>query len=349
MNLKIINIIIFISIAIVIYSCTRDELFNPNPPVIKTTIGAYILSEGGFSQNSSKLSFYSIPMDTLFQNIFSPGNLGLFSSGMILKDNYLYVLEQGNYGAAGKIYKLDTTGKVLNSAIVGINPYSLAIANNKIYITNGPASNVSVLNQNDFSLIKNINVGAYPQEILSYGNNIYVCNTSIYGGTQDSSVSVIDANSDLVVSTIWVHKDPSSITLSRDNRILIGCPGSNGMIFIINPATFAKTDSINLIEGFGKDLSVDVQSDNAYFISNANNIVRLNLTDKTNITIIQNQNPAVSFFYGYSFDYKNRKHYICDARNFLTNGYFMVLNFDNYLEKNFSTGISPRRIVLKSN
>ena len=339
---KIIPILPILLLILSLSSCTRDELINPTVPVISSTIGTYVLSEGGFSQGSSELSFYSVPLDSFYSSIFHPGNLGLFTSGMVLKDNYLYVLEQGNYGAPGKIYKLDTTGKMIASQIVGLNPYSLAISNNKIYLTNGPASNVSVLNLNDFGFIKNINVGAYPQEIMAYGNSVFVCNTSVYGGAQDSSVSVIDVNSDNVISTIWLHKDPSSIELSNSNKILVGCPGANGMIFIIDPVSFAKIDSIVPAEGFGKDLSVDMQSDNVYFISNSNNIVQLNLTNKTNNTIIQNQNPSVSFFYGYKFDSKNRKHYICDARNFQSIGYFMVLNFENYIEKNFSAGIAPR-------
>jgi len=287
--------------------------------------------------------------DTFYSNIFYPGNLGLFTSGIILHNNYLYVLEQGNYGAPGKIYQLDTTGKVLYSNIIGINPYSLTVINNKIYYTNGPTGNVGVLNLNDLSFIKNISVGAYPQEIISYDGKVFVCNTSIFGGAQDSTVSVIDAQRDAEIFKINIKKDPSAIGITRDNFLIIGCNGSNGLIYIVDPNTYVKTDSIITPEGFGKDLNIDSQTNNIYFISYAGNIVRLDLNTKLSTTIIQNQNPASSFFYGYSFDSKNQKHYLCDARNFSSNGYFLVLNMNNYIEKSFSTGIAPRRIVPKSN
>ncbi len=341
-------LILFLSV-ILFYSCTRDEIFNSPPPVLSSTTGAYVLSEGGFSQNTSKLSLYSIVKDTFYSSIFYPGNLGLFTSGMILYNNYLYVLEQGNYGAPGKIYQLDTTGKVLNSNIIGINPYSLTVANNKIYYTNGPAGNVGVLNVNDLSFIKNITVGAYPQEITSFSGKVFVCNTSIYGGTQDSTVSVIDSQNDLEIFKITVKKDPTSIGITRNNTLIIGCNGVNGLIYFVDPSTYIKVDSISTPEGFGKDLNIDSQTNNIYFISFAGNIVKLDLDTRSSTTVIQNQNPALSFFYGYSFDSKNRKHYLCDARNFTTNGYFLILNIDNIVEKNFSTGIAPRRIVLKSN
>jgi YVTN family beta-propeller protein len=343
------SILILITLTILLNSCTRDEIFNPPPPVISSTVGAYVLSEGGFSQNTSKLSFYSIEIDTFYSDIFHPGNLGLFSSGMVLYNNFLYVLEQGNYGAQGKIYQIDTTGKVLNYKILGINPYSLTVTNNKIYYTNGPSGNVGVLNLNDLSFIKNISVGAYPQEITSFSGKVFVCNTSIFGGAQDSTVSVIDTQSDTEIDRINLNKDPSSISITRDNNLIIGCNGSNGLIYIVNPNTFIKIDSINTPEGFGKDLNIDSQTNNIYFISFAGNIVRIDLNTKLSTTIIQNQNPGLSLFYGYSFDSKNRKHYVCDARNFTSNGYFIVLNMENFVEKIFSTGIAPRRIVLKLN
>jgi YVTN family beta-propeller protein len=337
-----------IILSLYLSSCTRDELINSPPPFVKSTVGAYVLSEGGFSAGTSKLSLYDVPNDTFYHNIFNPGNLGLFPSGMILKDNYLYILEQGNYGSPGKIYKLDTTGKILNSSVIGLNPYSLAINNSKIYFTNGPSSNVGVLNLNDFSLIKYIATGVYPQEIISFGSKIFVCNTSIFGGNEDSTISVIDSQTDLSVARINVKKDPYSIAVTRNNKLIVGCYGSNGYIFLIDPDNFTKTDSFSVPEGFGKDLNIDSQSNNIYFISYAGNIVKLDLNTKISNTIIHNLNPAISFFYGYSFDSKNRKHYICDARNFSSNGYFMVIDMDNMIEKNFSTGISPRRIVLKS-
>jgi hypothetical protein len=345
----IIRVVILIILTVLIDSCTRDELLNPPPPVISSTVGAYVLSEGGFSQNTSKLSLYSITKDTFYSEIFYPGNLGLITSGMVLYNNFIYVLEQGNYGAPGRIYQLDTTGKVLNSKVIGLNPYSLTVTNNKIYFTNGPAGNVGVLNLNDLSFIKNINVGAFPQEIISYGGKVFVCNTSIYGGVQDSTVSVINTQNDDEIVKIILRKDPSSIIINRDNNLVIGCNGSNGLIYIVEPNSYVKIDSINTPEGFGKDLNIDSYSNNIYFISFEGNIVKIDLNTKISTTIIQNQNPALSYFYGYSFDSKNQKHYLCDARNFTSNGFFIVINMENFVEKIFSTGIAPRRIVLKSN
>jgi len=166
----------------------------------------YVLSEGGFSAGTSMLSLFDVQSNNFTQSIFFPGNIGLYPDGLVYHEGYLYLTEQGNYVSSGKIYKLDTLGTVINSATIGTNPFSLAIANDNIYITNGPASNVSVLKLNDLSFVKDITVGVYPQNILSFNNKIFVANNSLYGGASDSTVSVIDPVSNTVIAKIDCKK-----------------------------------------------------------------------------------------------------------------------------------------------
>ncbi len=309
---------------------------------------AYILSEGGFSSGSSKLSLYNISQNVFTQNIFSPGNLGLYPDGLIFCNNSLYLLEQGNYGGQGKIYKLDTNGIVQNYRSFGINPYSLAIADNKIYTTNGPSSKVIVLDINNFTTIKEITVGLFPQEIIAYKNKIFVCNTSIYGGSKDSTISVINTTTDSIIATISVHKDPSSLAISKDSALLVGCPGNNGKIFKIDVNTYQKFDSISLSSGFDRDISVDMNSGNIYYINYNNGISYCNFSTGQVTDIINNPNPSVNYFYGYNYDYISSKHFIVDAKNFMINGNLYIYNSNGSLANTFTTGIAPRRIVFNS-
>ncbi|HEX2787657.1 MAG TPA: T9SS type A sorting domain-containing protein [Ignavibacteria bacterium] len=309
---------------------------------------AYILSEGGFSAGSSRLSMYSIPDNNFTASVFSPGNLGLYSDGLVYHENFLYVLEQGSFGGQGKIYKLDTNGTVINSRTFGTNPYSLAISNGKIYTTNGSAHQVIVLDINNFNTVKTITVGAYPQEIIAYNNKVFVCNTSEFGGASDSTVSVINTLTDSVIATINVTKDPSSLALTNDNKLLIGCPGGQGKIYKVDPVTHQKLDSFAAENGFDKDIAVDRNSDNIYYINYINGITRLNLSSRTVTHIINNPNPAAVYFYGYNFDYTNGKHYVMDAKNFTINGAVNIYGIAGGLEQTFATGIAPRRITFKT-
>jgi YVTN family beta-propeller protein len=309
---------------------------------------AYILSEGGYSSGTSKLSLYNISENTFAQSIFSPGNIGLYPDGLIFFNSNLYLLEQGSYGGQGKIYKLDTNGIVQNYISFGINPYSLAISNSKVYATNGPASKVTVLDVNNFSTVKEISVGVYPQEIIAYNNNVFVCNTSLYGGSKDSTVSVINSVTDSVVAKITVHKDPSSLAISKDNALLIGCPGSSGKIFKVDLSTYQKIDSISLSSGFDKDISVDMNTGNIYYINYNNGISYCNFSTGQVADIISNPNPSSDYFYGYNYDYTISKHFITDAKDFTTTGSLYVYNSSGNLENTFTTGIAPRRVVFNS-
>jgi hypothetical protein len=309
---------------------------------------AYVLSEGGFSSGSSKLSLYNISQNVFTQSIFTPGNLGLYPDGLVFYNGYMYLLEQGNYGGQGKIYKLDTNGNVLSSRSFGINPYSLAISNNKIYATNGPVGKVSVLNLNDFTTVKEISVGVFPQEIIAYNSKVFVCNTSQYLGSKDSTVSVINSVTDSIVSIITVRKDPSSMAISKDNALLIGCPGSNGKIFKVDLNTFQKLDSVSLSSGFDKDISVDMNTGNIYYINYNNGISYYDFSNGQVTNVISNPNPVANYFYGYNYDYSNSKHLITDAKDFIINGSLNVYNSNGNLENTYTTGIAPRRIVFNA-
>ena len=311
----------------------------------------YALSEGGFSAGTSKLSMLDVPAANFTQSIFSPGNIGLYSDGLIFHENYLYLTEQGNYLSSGKIYKLDTLGNVINSAVVGTNPYSLAIANNKIYITNGPASNVTILNLNDFSFIKNVSVGVYPQEIISFNDKIFVANNSLFGGASDSTVSVIDPVLDSVIATITVKKDPSSFAVSNDNFLLVGCPGdeNSGKVFKVNPVSFDIVESFSISTfGVGKDISVDKNSNDIFLIGYTNDIVKYNLVTQSSSLILSSVYPN-NYYYGYGFDYTMKRHYVLDAKNFTVEGSMLILDSTSTILSNYTTGIAPRRLLFQYN
>ena len=343
----------FYAIAFVLFAlfigCNRDSITNSNNEYSFNSSGAYILSEGGFSPGTAKLSFYSTAKDTFYTNIFNPGIIGLFSDGLVYSGGFLYMCEQGKYGQPGKFYKLDTNGAVLSSINAGVNPYSLAVSNNKAYLTNGSAGNVSVVDLNTFTAVKTIQVGVYPQEILAYSGKVFVCNTSLYGGQQDSTISIIDASADELIKTISVRKDPSSVCIAN-NKLVIGCPGdsSSARLYWLDLTTLKLTDSSTVLtNGFSKDISYNSNDNYLYYISINNNIVKYNISSKTESILIANTNPAGIFYYGYAYDATNKIHYLADAKNFSNNGRIVLYGFNGNYKKEYSTGVAPRRIVIK--
>lgn len=309
--------------------------------------GVYILSEGGFSPQTSMLSFYNSGSTGFTQNIFTPGYLGLYPDGMIYSVGKIYICEQGSWGGSGKVYQLDSAGTVLNSADAGTNPYSLALANGKLYLTNGPVNSVSVVNADDLSVVDSITTGVYPQEILASGNLVFVANTSVYGGAVDSTITVIDAVGDTVVTSIRLKPGISSIAEAGSGFIFAGCSGdeNTGIIYKIDTENFSKKDSFKVAGyGFGKDLSYDGTGNYLSFISYTNDIVKYDLESKT-VSVIASPELG-SYFYGYSLDPVSGLHFVTDAKDFSSQGSMNIYNNSSVLINSFTTGIAPRRIAL---
>ncbi len=335
-------------------SCNRDEINSPPSVVTISSKGAYIISEGGFNPGTSKLSFYNKTADSFYVSIFNPGSLGLYPDGLLYDNGNLFISEQGNFGAAGKVYKTDTNGTVIMSGSAGVNPYSMTIANNKIYLTNGPANSVAVLDKNTLSQITTIGVGIYPQEILSIGNKVFVCNTNVFNGGTDSTVSVIDASTDNLVATIPVSRNPTALAVSEDAHLLVGCPGDSisAVIYKIDPAALIITTAYrNHTFGLSKDI-VSIGNNEIIYIGGniyeEKNIVKYSLTTRTGQSIIPQ--PTGGLNYGLSYDNESSRIYVCvAAADFLSNGIFRIYGNTGSLIKEFNItgGITPRRIALK--
>jgi YVTN family beta-propeller protein len=337
-------------IALICYlltGCDRDEITGPGSNFnFGSDVGVYVLAEGS-SASTSELAFYSSTRDSFFADIYS-GDL-LFPNGLIYSSQNLYLTQQGNFGSEGKVHILNRDGVEQSSVPAGINPYSLAEANGKLYITNGPSSRVTVVNKGNLSAVTSIPVGSYPQEVTAIGNKVFVCNMSTFGGAPDSTVSVIDASTDAVVATITVKKDPSSLAVTNDNKLLIGCP-TVPYIYIVDPATNMKTDSFALTNGFTKDISVDRNSNDIYFIGGAfgnYNISKLNLVSRVQSIVI----PASSLiYYGMNYDSQASRIYVAALQDFSSSGRLQIYSNAGSLIKTITTtGVAPRRIVLKGN
>lgn len=345
------NLLLLLTASLIfIQGCYRDEILTPLVPSNQGhKLGVYVLSEGSVSSNQSALSFLSFANGDFNYNITFPSYLGNFPDGLTEYGSSIYVTERGNNGGPGKIYKLDTNGIISASNSIGVNPYSVAGNNGKAYCTNGPDSSVSVIDLNTLAEIKRIKVGLYPQEILALNNRVFVANTKITSGGIDSTVSVINTVTDLQIVRFKVNISPSSLAISKDGFLLVGTSGNGGMIYKYNPETFIKVDSFYVNSFSVKDINVDYNSNNVYFISNNNSIVQLDVSSKAFTTIITSTvaNP-LSYVNGYAFDVKNRKHYLADAKDFNSNGYLYKYNSASRIESGYQTGIAPRRILIRN-
>jgi YVTN family beta-propeller protein len=309
----------------------------------------YILSEGGFSTGTSRLDRYETSSQTYHSNVFQNGSLGLYPDGLLVHGETLYITEQGGFGGTGTIYLADTLGVVQAAADAGINPYMLALHSDKLYITNGPAGLVTVLNAADLSPVTGIGVGVFPQEIVAHGDYVYVANNSLWGGDNDYTVSVIDPATDQVINSVYVGLNPSAIAPLPDGSVLVGVPwtDSGGKIYRIEPGSFAKTDSFATTDvGFDRDIFVDPDSDHIYFLDAQNGI---SVLDYATGEISKHFQPQGTIYaYGYFYDPLSNRHYIADAKDFAQAGEWRVYDDTGAFLFSHNTAIAPKRMAIYS-
>ena len=162
-----------------------------------------------------------------------PGHIALSST-------HAYI-PLSNLGSNGQIAKLDRSTNQITSYIpVGPEPWGAAIHNGKLYVTNniqwsnGDPATVKVINLATEAIIATITVGVKPTSIAidHQSGKAYVTNYN------SKSVSVIDTNTNSVVSTIPLNDWPADVTITGGKAYVTTLvTNSNGWVKVIDIAT----------------------------------------------------------------------------------------------------------------
>ncbi len=346
MQKNIFKLILLISFSCFVASCSRDGIINPVTPSSAGIHGAYIVSGGTFSTQAG-LSFYDFRTGNYTINLFNPGNPNFLADGFLISNTSFFLTSQGELGL-GTVYKLDSIGTVLTSNSVNSFPTGIANVFDKLYITTPYDSSVTILNSGSLAFIKKISIGSAPQEIISYSTKVFVCNSQFLSSSSENKLTVIDANSDSVIKKISLAGDPTSLALSNDNQILVGCRKAiNAVLYKINPFSLTVSDSIIIPNGFVSDISVDRSTENIYFIQDAVHIASLDFISRNVINVMTVSDPG-AVISSYAFDYEARKHCLGASYTIMEGGRFFVYSITGNLEKTFDTFANPGRIVIKN-
>ena len=189
----------------------------------------------------------------------------------------LYVVLNGN----NKVVKVNPdTKKIYWSTSVGVAPFGITKANEKIYVTNwaggqptisdksvagvpwGSArvndlngatreGTVSVLDPATGSILKEIPVGLHPNDVVTGSDQkfVYVSNAN------SDQVSVISTTTDLVTETISVRLNagensywgdsPNGLALTADNKTLYVCNGMDNALAVVALGQLSTTDAVD--------------------------------------------------------------------------------------------------------
>lgn len=214
------NLFYFCLALIVLSSCeAEDDNTNPPEPSGTYTDGIFILNEGNFGSGNSTVSFLDSESGNVSHDIFNAVNgedlgdtatdIGFYEELafiVINVSNTIQVVDRNTFDAVA------TINNDLN------NPRQIAFLDGMAYVTNwGEGSSpdddyVAVFNAEDFELVTKIAVEEGPEDILEYGDRIFVAHQG--GWSYNNVVSVISNNQ--VVKTIEVGDGPNSFAAGND-------------------------------------------------------------------------------------------------------------------------------------
>ena len=361
MNLNKMSVAFFATVVIFIGCKKVDAPDEIKPVLVSPAVGEYILSEGSFGGNNTKLAFYTnntvMTSGDFFlqQNPSLAAGLGELGNDAIIYGSKMYIVMNGS----GRVTVLNAASAIfiknisfLNSTVNKQPRYAVG-ARGKVYVTSWD-NTVSVIDTTSLAIIKSISVGANPEGIAASSNYLYVANSGAFNATPDSTVSLIDLTTELEIRKIKVGVNPAKIEINSAGNVFVSAYGnfSNipASVSVINGST--NTTSTNLGSSFAYT-NIRIFGDIAYLYNTYGGTGTAKVYNTATNTVVRNEfitdGTVVQTPYGVNVDEQNGDVYIADAGNFTTAGKVICFNSIGVKKFSFSTapGINPNKILFK--
>ncbi len=344
----------------ILLSCKKTATTQTAPVQFTPAIGEYVLSEGGFGGNNTKLSYYNNSTAAvvgdffLQQNPSIPSGLGDTGNDMIIYGDKLYIV----MNVSGRVTVLNASNAKFIKNIsfiegsVNKQPRYITAARGKVYVT-AYDNKVSVIDTSALEIIKTIPVGPNPEGIAASNDYLYVANSGGFNVIPDSTVSLIDLNTETEIRKLKVGVNPNKIAINQAGNIFVSAYGNFGAIppstCVINGAS--NSNGINLGSNFQYS-HIRIFGDIAYLYNNYGGGTIKVFNTATN-TIVRNNfitdGTIIATSYGLNIDELNGDVYIADAGDFVAAG--KVTCFTNAGVKKFSfslaPGVNPNTVVFR--
>lgn len=347
-------------LTVLINACKKNDTTPAAPVQLTPAIGEYILSEGGFNGNNTKLSFYNNATNTVVGDFFAqqnPGTAGLGGVGndMIVYGSKLYVI----MNVSSNVTVLNVSNATLIKRIPFVNgaidkqPRYAVGSRGKVYVTSYDAT-VSVIDTSSLTIVKTIPVGPNPEGIAASDNYLYVANSGGLNLVPDSTVSLIDLNTETEIKKIKVGVNPNKVEINQAGNIFVSAYGNFGNIppsvSVINGSTNAN--GINLGPNFQYS-HIRIFGDIAYVFNNYGGAGTAKVFNTATNTIVRNEfitdGTVITTPYGINIDELNGDVYIADAKNYVSAGSVTCFSSAGVKKFSFSVapGVSPNKIVFR--
>lgn len=212
---------------------------------------------------------------------------------------------------------------------------------------------VAVIDTASLEIEKLINVGRNPDGIAVANNKVYVSNSGgLDYPNYDNTVSVINVNSLAEIKKIPVHINPYVIVPDKYGDLYVVSRGNYGDIKMCLQIIDSQTDELKYTFPDLEVLNLAINGDIAYvyyydFMSGSGSkIMTINVQDESIISHnFISDNTVIETAYGIAVDKLSGDVFITDAHGFVNTGNVICFNSDGKKKYSFTAGLNPGHIA----
>lgn len=340
------------------------ELWNFDRLVVDKPHGVFVINEGNFTYGNASLSFYDLESGEVLNDVFYNTNalpLGDVAISMTIRDSLGYVVINNS----GRIYVINTFTFQYVGKITGLTSprYLHFVSDTKAYVSDLYARSIAIINPQTLELTGSIDVskpkGGFHQhsteQMVQHGKYVYTNCWSF-----DNQILVIDSETDRVLDSIRVRKQPNSIVLDRyDNLWVLSDGGFEGSPYGYElPALMkigAGSEEAILVYEFESgakpsELCINGTGDTLWFLNRHlwRMPVEKGLDPVPELFIDSPYGEGFSGgYYGLEVDPSSSEIYISDAVDYVQRGMVYRYAPDGHPIDTLRTGISPAAFCFK--
>jgi YVTN family beta-propeller protein len=188
--------------------------------------GVYVINEGNFQASNGSISYFDPSRNLIVNGIFEAANnrpLGdVVQSISVANDTTAYIVVNGS--GKVEVVRLKDFKTIAPPIPVFYPRYFLKVSDDKGYLTAGSMQGwIYIIDLAQQQVTDSMQVGYGPETLVRFNDEVYVANSGGWG--LDSTVSVINSQTDQVSGQIQVGKVPLDLALDAQNYLWVYCKG----------------------------------------------------------------------------------------------------------------------------